>query len=93
MVGALVNFKDYSKTMGGDSIVPEASVLHNCMRVYTQKKMEKVFSLSATKLLFRYYCDSIVTQNGECPRLQSHKAMCKNYHKYMKIMSQILELC
>jgi hypothetical protein len=72
------------KDQNFSSLTPEQ--IHDTFSIFTQKKLEVLFSLPSTKFLFKYYAENL-------ERLSSHKIMKNQPSKYLYVKVKLLEMC
>ena len=93
MVSILAPFLNYNKYMieFENKRVEDAKSILDCLQNFTLTKMRIVLQYSAIKKLVNYYFAHTVT-NGVSDRLNSHKTMKKNSHKYLEVLHKIVDI-
>ena len=63
--------------------------LHSCLKVFTQRKMDELFSIKSVRTLFKYYSE----QSQISTRIKQHKAMGKQFNKFKSTLQNMADMC
>ena len=66
----------------------DPNYLHSTLKVFTQKKMDYLFSNKSLKFLFKYYASHEKINS----RMRAHKSMQKQIEKFDSILSKMVAL-
>ncbi|CAI2375013.1 unnamed protein product [Moneuplotes crassus] len=93
MVSIIAPFLNYNKYMieFENKRISDHKCILDCLQNFTLTKMRKVLKYPAIKTLVNYYYAQTVVE-GRSVRIESHKTMKKQPHKYLEVLEKISDI-